>query len=167
MSVRGDLDVEIDMVPVMNMFLVLIPFLLMSSGFLHLKAINTSVPVKSETENVLQNLNEKPDIKVTAILELGVDRVKIYGVSNELTEKQLDKFDARVKLGKTGKSTDEMIQLSQKIQVLLEAYPKSDTVIIVPAPDVVYDSIVMAMDASRSFKGKKLFPNVVISNSVR
>ena len=41
-------DVEPNMVPIMNMFLVLIPFLLMSASFYHIKAVNTSIPVLAE-----------------------------------------------------------------------------------------------------------------------
>ena len=48
---RMEDDNEVNMVPIMNMFLVLIPFLLMSASFLHLKAINTSIPILGNTDN--------------------------------------------------------------------------------------------------------------------
>ena len=60
---RVEADVDVDMVPIMNMFLVLVPFLLMSASFLHIKAINTSVPVLGVASN------ENPvDPKIEAIV---------------------------------------------------------------------------------------------------
>jgi biopolymer transport protein ExbD len=40
-------DGEPNLVPIMNMFLVIIPFLLMSASFYQIKAVNTSIPVLS------------------------------------------------------------------------------------------------------------------------
>ena len=47
-------DPDIDILPVMNMFMVLIPFLLMSASFFHIQAINTSVPVHADTPAKVQ-----------------------------------------------------------------------------------------------------------------
>ena len=64
----GDISVEIDMVPIMNMFLVLIPFLLMSANFLPLNVINTSVPVKSSSP-VDDTISKKSEIRITAVVK--------------------------------------------------------------------------------------------------
>ena len=64
---REEPEVEVDMVPIMNMFLVLVPFLLMSASFLHIKAINTSVPVLAAASKQKQT---DPSLKTTVVLEL-------------------------------------------------------------------------------------------------
>ncbi|GAA3916309.1 ExbD/TolR family protein [Litoribacillus peritrichatus] len=160
----GDLDVEIDMVPVMNMFLVLIPFLLMSANFLPFNVINTSVPVKSETPVDDTPDKKVSDIKVTAVVKLEKDGIYLSATSGELAEdklKEMDKF-LPIAAGNQYAYSD----LSASLDLIKTLYPKSDTLILTPSGDILYDSIVDTMDASRSFNEKPLFKHVVISGEV-
>jgi biopolymer transport protein ExbD len=160
----GDLDVEIGMVPVMNMFLVLIPFLLMSANFLPFNVINTSVPVKAETPVEDTPDKKVSDIKVTAVVKLEKDGIYLSATSGELTEeklKALDKFLPK-EAGKEYAYSD----LSVFLDVIKTQYPKSDTLILTPSGDILYDSIVDTMDASRTYNDKPLFKHVVISGEV-
>jgi len=168
---QGDLDVEIDMVPVMNMFLVLIPFLLMSSNFLHLKAINTSVPVKS----AISIIEEKKvsDIEITAIVEIKAESIKLSATAEDLSEeklKQLDVTFSKTKITQKDGSEDNaqypLAKLSQALQEIKAKYPKSNTVILIPGENVLYDTIVKTMDAARRLNDEKLFPNVVLSGAI-
>jgi len=180
----GDLDIEIDMVPVMNMFLVLIPFLLMSSSFLQIKSINTSVAVKS-TQAAVED-DKKSDIKLTAVVELAKNAIKLSVTSEELTEKQLIAFDQV--MPKVNATDYPLSQLSQALIQLKAQYPKSDTLILIPDAKVKYYTIIKAMDAARQYelpveetasedlqnstgrkmkpKPSQLFPNVVLSSKV-
>jgi biopolymer transport protein ExbD len=45
---QAEEEPELNMIPIMNMFMVLIPFLLMSASFFHIKAINTSIPIHAD-----------------------------------------------------------------------------------------------------------------------
>ena len=62
-------DTDVDMVPIMNMFLALVPFLLMSASFLHIKTIKTSAPVLSTSCNSMTVSAEK-ESKGIVIAEL-------------------------------------------------------------------------------------------------
>jgi len=168
---QGDLDVEIDMVPVMNMFLVLIPFLLMSSNFLHLKAINTSVPVKAATSIVVDK--KVSDIEITAIVEIKSKSIKLSASAEKLSEAELKKFDVTFATSKAG--SDEktnggtpypLADLSLVLQEIKAKYPKSNTVILIPGESILYDTIVKTMDAARRLNDEMLFPNVVLSGAV-
>lgn len=163
----GDLDVEIDMVPIMNMFLVLIPFLLASSSFLNLKAINTSIPVAAETSAPAEpeKKDKKPEIKITATVKLEPNRIRLQATSEELPESKLKEMDAQVNKDAKGKYVYR--DLAQALAKIQQLYPKSDTVILVPSDAILYDDIVKTMDVAREFEGKKLFPNVVISGQVQ
>lgn len=144
----GDVDVEIDMVPVMNMFLVLIPFLLMSSSFLHLKVINTSVPVKS-TE-ISQDQAPKSDIKLTVIVALDDDNITLTATSEELTEDKLQAFDQA--LPKADSVDYPYADFTAALVKIKAQYPKSDTVIIMPNDDIKYNDIIKTMDAARQYQ---------------
>jgi len=160
----GDLDCEIDMVPIMNMFLVLIPFLLASSSFLNLKAINTSVPVMAETSTPMEQ-EKKSEVKITATVKLKMDRIILEATSSELSEKKLKEMDAVVKKDNQGQYA--YAQLAVALLKVKQLYPKSDTLILVPSDGIIYDAIIKTMDVARTFEGQKLFPNVVISGQVQ
>ncbi len=158
---RAEEDTDINMVPIMNMFLVLIPFLLMSASFFHLKVINTSVPVLSDSS--VGDAKEK-EIKVTAILEIRKTGFYISATSDSLEAEALDKLNSViVKKKDDAYPLDEMALCLQKIK---EMYPKSDTLILIPEETVIYDTIILAMDAARKTDDNKLFPNVVLSGKV-
>lgn len=152
-------NVEIDMVPVMNMFLVLIPFLLISSSFLNLKAINTSIPVKSESSSELTE--EQSEVKLTLMVTLSEDSVSVKPTASELSIEELEKLDFTV----ARKETDELFtELTAKLQQLKQRYPNSDTMILSPEDSVPYESMVRIMDAARGINPEEpLFAKVVIS----
>jgi biopolymer transport protein ExbD len=155
-------DVEVNMVPIMNMFLVLIPFLLMSASFFHIKVIKTSAPVQGEV--MLNDVKEK-DKKVTVIAEIKKNRIQLSANSDSVLFEEIKKWEHQIKNGQ--QQSYRFDQLTLYLQEIKQSYPSSDTVIIVPDQDVEYDTIIQAMDAARySQSSPALFPNVVLSGRV-
>lgn len=160
---REEVNVEIDMVPIMNMFLVLIPFLLISSSFLHLKAINTSVPVKSTSESQL--LPEQSDIALTLMVNLNDLAIEVSPTSPQLNEAQLSALDFSVQRNHTDTDFSE---LTSRLVVLKNKYPNSETMILSPADSVPYQDMVKVMDAARGIDmTNQLFSKVVISGILK
>ncbi|NRB41937.1 MAG: biopolymer transporter ExbD [Pseudomonadales bacterium] len=157
----GDLDIDIDLVPIMNMFLVLIPFLLMSSSFMSLKAINTSVPVSSEAAQQSVAPPKKSPVKIKAMIELNVNGISLVAEADELNPEALQKMALTLK--KRGKAYP-LEQLSQHLASIKQQYPLSDTVVLMPAAKVTYKDIVKAMDAARSLGQLPLFKHVVLAS---
>jgi biopolymer transport protein ExbD len=154
-------DVEIDMVPIMNMFLVLIPFLLMSASFLHIKAINTSVPVLGESE---QDPAQDPTAEVTMIVRILEKGLHLSAISESVDQAALNNLEVTIKKKASDDyPLEEMTSLLKKIK---KKYPASDTVLIIPDDIIVYDTIVRTMDAARYSDHSHLFPNVVLSGKV-
>ena len=152
---------DIDMVPVMNMFLVLIPFLLMSVSFFHIKAINTSVPVLAQGKDVA---HEQIQEKVTAIVEIEPTGFHVSAISDSVRPEELDKWNTRMASeDKTAYPLDQLVAELNKMKV---RYPTSDTLIIIPDESIIYDTIIQAMDVARYYKNDSLFPNVVLSGKV-
>jgi biopolymer transport protein ExbD len=155
---RQEEDVEPNMVPIMNMFLVLIPFLLLSASFFHIKAVNTSIPVLAEGGN---DNAEKNEVKLTLFLKLKPDAIEITATSNDLEESVLEQL--RTELPKQEYHEYPMVQLAEYLTEIKTAYPASDTLILMPDEDVIYDTIIKTMDVARNTKEDPLFPNVVLS----
>ncbi len=159
-------DIDVDMVPIMNMFLVLIPFLLMSASFFEMKAINTSVPVQAENTSAGLVTKAPKDIKVTVIVQIGQKGFDISAISDYAEYEDLIKLEARI--AKVGKGEYPLDQMAAYLQKIKDIYPSSDTIIIIPDGSVVYETIIQAMDTAR-YSGSgdiPLFPNVVLSGKV-
>jgi len=155
-------DVDIDMVPVMNMFLVLIPFLLMSASFLHLKVINTSVPVQAES---ISERPEKRTVKLTVIAEIKKKSIHMSTISDDLESEVLEKWTARLDNEKEGEYP--LTKVAAYLLKIKAIYPESDTLIVIPDESIMYDTIIQVMDVARfSQKDVPLFPSVVLSGKV-
>ena len=159
---RDEPETEVDMVPIMNMFLVLVPFLLMSASFLHIKAINTSVPVLAAASKQKQT---DPSLKTTVVLELGKKVIDLSLQADALKPQEADKW--RRQFQKQAGDVFNFAVMADQLGRIKNAYPASDTLIIVPDGDVVYDTIIKIMDMARYGEAEaKLFPNVVISGKI-
>jgi biopolymer transport protein ExbD len=158
-------DVDIDMVPIMNMFLVLIPFLLLSANFIHLKAINTSVPVQAES-SVSQQVEDKAEekITVTMVVQISGDAIELSAMSPMLDSEVLDEL--KLKIVKETSDEYPFEKMALFLAGVKEKYPASDTVIVIPHKETLYDTIIQTMDAARRSDEKLLFPNVVLSSKV-
>ena len=123
----GDENTDLDMVPIMNMFLVLIPFLLMSASFFHLKAINTSVPVLS-APSTGETIDEKDktvsDIKLTVIVELKEKGIHLSALSDEVADNILN--DLGVDIPKKRGADYPLDELLISLENIKKQYPKSD-----------------------------------------
>ena len=162
LRLKSEEDTELNMVPIMNMFMVLIPFLLMSASFYQIKAINTSLPVHAETQADDVSKNEKE--KITVVLELKEKEIRVSGLSetpNDLFLSDLEMVIPREP--DNGASTDELVDL---LKALKSRYPASDTLILIPDEEVLYREIVQTMDSARDFEEERLFPNIVLSGSL-
>ena len=159
---REEEDTELNMVPIMNMFIVLIPFLLMSASFFHIKAINTSIPVNSETAKA--EAKERTDPKLTVVLELKIDKIRISAISSDLSEETL------AKIGTTFSGTNDLKKDTQRLGEYLKGlkgrYPASDTVLMVPDDSISYNEVIQVMDCARASGTTTLFPNVVLTASL-
>jgi len=154
-------ETDLDMVPVMNMFLVLIPFLLMSASFFHLKAINTSVPVLSEVTD--ETITKRNEIKLTVVVEIKSTQICISAISDEIEEDALKNLSSVIE---RKEENEPMALLAAGLKKIKADYPASDTIIIIPEDNVVYDTIIQAMDAARYSDESPLFPKVVLSGKV-
>ena len=154
-------DTELNMIPIMNIFLVIIPFLLTSVSFFHIKAISSSVPVMADSTQI----SEKPEkIKLTVIVEMRQVDMRLSATAEDIDPQELEQFEQSIKLQSAG--LYPLSEFNEYLQSIKSTYPESDTLILIPDEKVVYESIIQAMDAARNFNERPLFPNVVLSGSL-
>ena len=155
---------DVNLVPIMNLFVVLIPFLLMSAAFFHISVINASVPALQKENNDLA----KSDVAVTMMVRMKPDVFTITASSDTLPRSELDKL--RTEISRTGEGKG-LQDLSNHMLACKQMYPKSETMLLVPDGSIEYQEVIATMDSGRwaemDQEGAKvrydLFPNVVIS----
>lgn len=157
----GEMDDEINMVPIMNMFMVLIPFLLMSASFFHIKAINTSVPVLADGGS---DAAAEKQIVVTVVAKLKVDALQVSALSKDLSEGDLSALEGEFSIATD--SEQAFTAFSEHLKKIKDLYPKSNTLILIPEDEILYDTIIQTMDVARKIDADALFPNVVLSASL-
>ena len=166
-----DQAADINVVPVMNLFMVLIPFLLMGAAFYQIGVIPTSTPQHSPHESDVP----KTPTTVSANLMLEPDTMRITFASTNLSEDELAALAATWPRGAKGKYDVEGLQ--QKLVEIKKLYPESTTITILPHDDLGYQELVEVLDRLREHQVgfdkdgnptyKELFPVTVFSRLLR
>jgi len=141
---------DLDLLPIMNLFMVLIPFLLLSTVFVKTTMIDIYLPQANATPPKQNQDNKKP-------LEMLTIHVTPQGFSFSGLGKSLAKVP--IKGGEYDYAT-----LTDRLVGLKSQYPESEEVILLFVADSPYETVIKTMDASRESinGGTTLFPNVSI-----
>jgi biopolymer transport protein ExbD len=150
------------MVPIMNMFMVLIPFLLMSASFYQINAINTSLPVHADTQ--ANGLPSSEKEKITVVLELKENEIRVSGLS--ATPNDLFLSELEIVIPRHPEMENSTNKLVDSLRALKSRYPASDTLILIPDQEILYSEIIQTMDSTRNCETERLFPNIVLSGSL-
>ncbi len=145
-SLGGDLEtIDLDMTPVMNLFMVLIPFLMSMAVFTHIAIIEFNLP-PAQSEQVESESSKELDISIV-VSQVGF---RIVGTGK--------KMDLVPKL-------DERYQLD-KLRMLLKAikfqYPSQTSVVLIFDSNTLYDDVIKFMDICRESQ----FPDIGLSGDI-
>ena len=139
-------DFDVNITPVMNVFIILIPFLLLSASFVKIAIIDFSLPSAEQSSSNVVNAN---DLKELTVLVVSIDtkgfQVKTSEKKLPFVKKISGKFDYKA--------------LVDRLKSVKKKYPKLEDVIISPDARIKYDTIIKVMDTCR----KVGFPNFSIS----
>ncbi|MBN1758452.1 MAG: biopolymer transporter ExbD [Chitinispirillaceae bacterium] len=137
--------IDLDVTPVMNLFMVLIPFLVSMAVFTHIAAIDFSLPPAQE-EGADPGDSKELDISIVVT----TNGFRIVG-----TGKKLDLIP-RVK----GQYQYE--QLRVLLKAIKFEYPSQKSVVLVLESDILYDDIIKFMDICRDSQ----FPDIGLSGEI-
>ncbi|OQX96239.1 hypothetical protein B6I21_01440 [candidate division KSB1 bacterium 4572_119] len=138
-------DTDVNIIPVMNIFLLLIPFLLLTAAFVRLAVVELSLPSlgKNRTKQIQQD--PKKLILVILVVKENGFQLKSPGF----------KF---VPVNKVGNQYNYPRIVEQLNQIKVK-YPHAEDIIISPDARVKYNIIIQVMDRCR----ESGFPNVSLS----
>jgi biopolymer transport protein TolR len=178
MSSKGKRGVDaedLDLVPIMNLVTILIPFLLMASSFVSLAVIDSTLPaIGAPPPEVTDPDEEKLNLSVIITDEgftiAGADAVLGGTAEGEETGPTVP----CKKLGCPSPEAYDVKELTKILGQIKDRFPDEENVILVPESSVSYESLILTMDASRSDpstkvdgKPRDLFPYVVIAGGAQ
>jgi biopolymer transport protein ExbD len=155
---RPTADDELNLVPIMNLITILIPFLLLSVQFVGLAAVDASLPTE-DADLAVDGVVEEP---LTLLVRLTSEGLRVRGAEDVLGP------DAVIPCAGPCASADDFDwrALSERLGRVKDAHPEQQTVLLVPDAWVSYGGIVAAMEATGhrlGGDGAALFPRVVLA----
>lgn len=164
-------EVNPNLIPIMNLFTALIPFLLMSAVFYQMAIIQITIPVASSSGET--DIAKEED-KITLNLQIFEDRFEMSASSDTLAPEVISKLKATIPRPKSDDQKAVYEELSKAAHQIKGKYVSSDTTIVVPEEDIPYQVIIEAVDAVRRIRLPEqnnatvmLFPKVVLSSRVK
>lgn len=142
---RRKKDVDVNIIPVMNIFLLLIPFLLLTAAFVRLAVVELSLPsLNKGRSNQIQEKSQNLVLIILAIKETGF-QLKAQGFKFDPLYKNNDKYNYP--------------KLVEQLKQIKQVHSYAEDIIISPESKVKYDIIIKVMDRCRETG----FPNVSLS----
>lgn len=164
---------DLNIIPVMNLFMVLIPFLLLGAAFVHIGVIPTSTPTKKESSEKEKKEEEDEPKSVTANLVLTPSEMRVSFSGSNIPREDLEALGDAWTIEDDDYPVD---QLQETLRGAKETYPESNTVTVLPHDDFRYENLVYILDHTREEQvGKKpdgspkyepLFPVTVFSKFI-
>ncbi len=136
-------DSDLNITPVMNMFLILVPFLLLTAVFVRIAVLDLSLPSLKKDGSRQQ----RPESAVLILLSVREDgfQLRAPNMKIPLIRKKGDNFDYDT--------------LVKRLRELDQKFIGTDDIIVSPASSIKYEVIVKVMDRCR----ENGFPNISIS----
>lgn len=139
-------SIDLDMTPIMNLFMVLIPFLMSMAVFTQLAVIDFSLPpAASEGETTA---TEQKELDISIVVSSKGFRIVGTGKKLELIPKNRGKY--------------QFEQLRALLKAVKFQYPSQKSVVLVFEADTLYDDIIKFMDVCRESQ----FPDIGLSGDI-
>ena len=160
---------ELNVLPVMNLMVTLIPFLLLGAAFYKVSVIPTTLPTHDQSAD--ETAPPPSDAIITLNLVIESDGIRLSATSATVAPEPLDALATTLPIA-GGVDTE---RLTAAVARFKTAYPKSDTVLVLPAPQIPYQMLVNILDATRERASKgpngerltqSLFPVTVFSQRI-
>jgi biopolymer transport protein ExbD len=164
-----NVEVALNVTPMIDVLTCLLFFLLLSFGAVVVALINASVPALSSDSS------EQPDLSKTKITISVSITDKGFGLSAQAEGLGQEELDKLAKTFAMKEGSYDYQGLNDYAFELKKRYPESDSAVLIPAGDIPYEVLVKTMDATRERAAEQngrparipLFPAAVVSTLVK
>lgn len=162
---------ELDLIPIMNMVTILIPFLLLSVQFVSIAVIDSTLPAIGPP----LDQEEKPKEKLNLSVAITGKGYTLLGANAVLGNPDGEGATIPCVIdGCLGDKAYDTERLTEMLGQIKDEYEEEENVILIPESNIPYDVLIATMDASREDpetkvddKPRLLFPFVVIAGGVQ
>lgn len=123
---------ELNLVPIMNIIVIIIPFLLMTAVFAKTAILNIYLPQENPDENQVSQQKEPPKLLMIKVTEKGF---LLGGIGKDVMIQKKNKHD--------------FDRLTRELEKIKEAHPGHDEAALLFDKGASYDLVVKVMDATR------------------
>jgi len=177
---------EVNLVPLMNVFCILIPFLVMAAVFMQLSVLDVVLPAAARETPEAEE--EKPPEEAVPTLNLTLAITKkgfiiagyggvlnVGGVCGEVEAVDEEGTRATYIIPKRPDGSWDFKCLQKNLVRVKDAYPDQYGIILLPEADVKYQTIIDVIDVTREYKfvdaqgnrnSRVLFPSPVLAGGV-
>lgn len=135
---------DVNITPVMNLFLVLVPFLLLTTEFVRIAVLELSLPSQNQSTSS-QEMSKKPAILILLAIDENGFEIKAPNMKIDKIPKKARQFQTDL--------------LARELQKIKAQYRDTEEITIQPEETILYETIVDVMDACRD----NGFPNISVS----
>ncbi|MBZ0271419.1 biopolymer transporter ExbD [bacterium] len=172
---------DLNILPVLNVFCILIPFLLLSASFVSLTIVDTALPARGKPDQAQAESSapDKPKLTLTVFIRDEGFTLAGYGGVLDVGDAPAGEGDAstanRFVIEKKNGEYD-WDKLLGNLKKVKESFPQHYSIILLPDNEISYGTIVKVMDISREYEsttpdgGRQqhwLFPSPVLAWSVK
>lgn len=142
---------ELNLTPIMNVFMIIIPFLLLTAVFAKTAIIDIYLPHEAGNSSATDTPSE-PQVLTVSVTDSGFE---VGGIGNGTAiPKVSDRYDFK--------------QLSEELAKIKERYPDKEDIVLLIQQNLPYDTIVKVMDVARETserERKPLFPLISLGEA--
>ena len=166
-----------NLVPIMNLVTILIPFLLLTVQFVHLAVIDSSLPAIGAPKATSEQIDDKPPLMLTVAVTdrgfiVGGNALILKSEEGQVTD-VAQAVEREPTIAVDAEGLHQYAKLTELLVKVKAEYPDEQNVILIPETEIRYEVIVHTMDCTRDHmpegaeKSELLFPFVVIAGGAQ
>ncbi len=150
MGLGNAIESDLEILPLMNLFVVLIPMLLLSAVFLEISVIRMNLPPEVAAEDAQDNSGAKESLLLAVTIRDDAFVVEGRGIETAVIARETAKADAGgvVPAAEDGAPSAET-RLQELLAGIAAAHPENEEAMVIARKQTRYDDIVGVMDAVR------------------
>lgn len=151
MGLGKAIESDLEILPLMNLFVVLIPMLLLSAVFLEMSVIRMNLPPEVAADEAQDNAGAKESLLLAVTIRDDAFVIEGRGIDKMVVARE--RTNAVVSedgmMGTEGETVSAASRLQELLAGIAAAHPENEEAMVIARKQTRYDDIVVVMDAVR------------------
>ncbi len=148
---RPSYIMDLNLAPLMSLFVALIPMLLLTAMFQKVGIVNLYLPTLEEA--ILQENDGSPEAEFTLAVSVTRTQITLMKDQDILLTREIDE-------------NLHLDELTEKLVSVKDRFPEKKDAILLLDGDILYETIIQVMDALRVKGDRELFPDISLADRI-